>query len=59
MLAARVRLLGEELRREKEALGMYVSSHPLAPLRDQLEHAFVFGFPFTPGVPSACGFRKA
>ena len=27
----------ELLRREKEALGMYVSSHPLAPLRDQLE----------------------
>ncbi|HSD01913.1 MAG TPA: DNA polymerase III subunit alpha [Gaiellales bacterium] len=26
----------ELLRREKEALGMYVSSHPLAPLRDQL-----------------------
>jgi len=26
----------ELLRREKEALGMYVSSHPLAPIRDQL-----------------------
>ena len=26
----------ELLRREKEVLGMYVSSHPLAPLRDQL-----------------------
>jgi DNA polymerase-3 subunit alpha len=26
----------ELLRREKEALGLYVSSHPLAPLRDQL-----------------------
>ena len=23
-------------RREKEVLGLYVSSHPLAPLRDQL-----------------------
>ncbi len=26
----------ELLRREKEVLGLYVSSHPLAPLRDQL-----------------------
>ena len=29
---------GELLRLEKEVLGLYVSSHPLAPLRDQLRN---------------------
>ena len=45
----------ELLRREKEALGMYVSSHPLAPLRDQLVAQDRHAAPRAPGPARRSG----